>query len=153
MSAIMVSVQLTSMVCGRCSGTYAIAEDFRSLCHEDGKRRWHCPYCQADWGYNESDNDRLKKKLAEQENRERQKLAAAAAAHDQTKAELRETESKRRAEKAAKTRLKNKIQAGACPCCQERFTNLQKHMEEQHPGFIADESETEVSIEKAEAKT
>lgn len=55
--------------------------------------------------------------------------------HDQTKAELRETEARRRGEKAAKTRIKNRVQHGVCPCCNRTFQDLARHMAGQHPDY------------------
>jgi len=40
-----------------------------------------------------------------------------------------------RAHKAAKTRLKNRIKNGVCPCCNRTFSNLHEHMMKQHPDF------------------
>lgn len=42
-----------------------------------------------------------------------------------------------RAKKGQVTKLKNKIAAGTCPCCSQEFTNLKKHMENEHPDFAA----------------
>lgn len=67
----------------------------------------------------------------------RRRLAREESAHDQTRADLRETEARRRAEKAAKTRLKNRVGRGICPCCHRHFANVQKHMETKHPGFTS----------------
>lgn len=33
------------------------------------------------------------------------------------------------------TKLKNRINAGICPCCNRHFMNLQRHMEGRHPNF------------------
>ena len=55
--------------------------------------------------------------------------------HDQTRADRDHIEAKRRGEKAAKTRIKNRIAAGVCPCCNRTFQNLAKHMAGQHPDF------------------
>lgn len=64
-----------------------------------------------------------------------EKLTRERARHDQTRSHLRTTEAQRRAEKAAKTRLKNRIGAGVCPCCNRTFQNLARHMKGQHPDF------------------
>ena len=40
-----------------------------------------------------------------------------------------------RAEKAAKTRIKNRVAAGMCPCCNRTFENLARHMNTKHPGY------------------
>lgn len=121
---ITVDVDLTTINCGGCSGTYAINERFRQKKYEDGGA-WHCPYCQCSWGYRGTEIQRLKKRLQREE-----------AEHDQTRAELKHTESRRRAEKAAKARLKNRISKGVCPCCRRHFMNLQRHMASKHPDFV-----------------
>lgn len=48
-------------------------------------------------------------------------------------------EARRRGEKAAKTRLKKRIAAGVCPCCNRTFQDLQAHMAGKHPAFVADD--------------
>lgn len=55
--------------------------------------------------------------------------------HDQTRADRDYTENRRRAEKAAKTRLKNRAKAGVCPCCNRTFKQLAAHMKTQHPNW------------------
>lgn len=41
----------------------------------------------------------------------------------------------RRAQKGQNTRLKNRIAAGVCPCCNRSFQNVARHMAGQHPDF------------------
>lgn len=40
------------------------------------------------------------------------------------------------------TKTKNRISKGICPCCHRQFVNLQRHMQNQHPGYEK-ESESE----------
>lgn len=65
-------------------------------------------------------------------------------AHDQTKAELQTTERRRRGEKAAKTRLQNRVGNGVCPCCRRSFTNVRRHIANKHPDYV-DGAETSSS--------
>lgn len=44
-------------------------------------------------------------------------------------------ERQRRVEKAAKTRIKNRVSKGVCPCCNRTFANLAAHMANKHPEF------------------
>lgn len=74
-------------------------------------------------------------KLREQLTASEQRMQREQQRHDQTKAELRETENRRRAEKGAKTRIKNRVANGVCPCCKRTFQNLAQHMHQQHPKF------------------
>lgn len=124
-------VDLTTMSCGQCGGTYAISEKYRANRQRDGDG-WHCPYCQCSWGYfGNGQVEKLKEKLAEQERkteleRKRKEWAQTEAEH---------AERRRRGEKAAKTRIKNRIAKGVCPCCNRTFGNLQQHMASKHPDF------------------
>lgn len=63
------------------------------------------------------------------------------AQHDQTRADRDRIEARRRAEKAAKTRLKNRVAKGVCPCCKRSFANLARHMACKHPEVVACENE------------
>jgi hypothetical protein len=44
-------------------------------------------------------------------------------------------ERRRRAEKAAKTKIKNRVAKGVCPCCNRTFQNLADHMKSKHPDY------------------
>jgi len=93
----------------------------------------YCPVGHRWYPKGTPEVEKLKERLLAQEGqtlREQQR-------HDQTKAELRETEQRRRAEKAAKTRIKNRVANGVCPCCRRSFSNLANHMKNQHPDFKA----------------
>ena len=46
-------------------------------------------------------------------------------------------EHQRRGEKAAKTRIKNRIANGVCPCCRRSFQNLHRHMLNKHPDYAS----------------
>ena len=54
-----VTVELTKMECGCCSGVYAISERFREKCYEEGKS-WTCPYCKVGWGYENNNSLKIK---------------------------------------------------------------------------------------------
>lgn len=130
-------VTLTQINCGECGGTYAINERYRQQQYEKGGS-WTCPYCKCGWGYsNNNENARLRKELAEaQRGKDFYKNNAAA------EREAREaTERRLIAQKAAKTRLRNRIKNGVCPCCTRTFNNLARHMKTEHPGFHPESSE------------
>lgn len=52
-----------------------------------------------------------------------------------TRDQLQATERSLRGHKAAKTRIKNRIAHGVCPCCNRTFQNLARHMAGQHPNY------------------
>jgi DNA repair exonuclease SbcCD ATPase subunit len=49
---------------------------------------------------------------------------------------LTEQKAKTRAEKAAKTRLKNRVTHGVCPCCNRTVKQLAQHMLTEHPEVV-----------------
>lgn len=55
---------------------------------------------------------------------------------ENAQAEAQESERRRIAQKAATTRLKNRVKMGICPCCHRTFKQLAAHMKKKHPGFV-----------------
>lgn len=127
--------ELTIVTCW-CGTRHAIPSELDRFRHrEHASGRSHYVYCPLGHQYapaGESEVDRLKRQLARKENT----IAWQRSQHDQTKAELRDTTNKLTAQKAAKTRLKNRIAHGVCPCCNRSFANLEQHMKGQHPEFV-----------------
>lgn len=128
------NVTLESQSCWNCGGTYALNAHFVNTRREDGKS-WHCPYCEKGTRFSETESEKLKKEVEYQKNR----VIAEQQCHDQTKAELRETEQRRRAEKGAKTRIKNRIERGVCIHCNRSFQDLQRHMATKHKEHICEQ--------------
>lgn len=124
-----VTIELVQMYCGNC-GTYFGLEryHYNTLVREGGG--FTCPNgCRRT--FRESDADRLRKKLQQAEDRNTRLLAK----NDQLRAERDAQERKTRAEKAAKTRIKNRVGNGVCPCCKRQFQNLKRHMQCKHPDY------------------
>lgn len=134
-NAAQATVQLTQIDCGKCGGSYAISERYRKQKYEEGAS-WTCPYCRTGWGYSEGEVDKLKKQI------ELEKKRTEWAREDAKRALARadRAEHSRRAEKAAKTRIKNRIAHGVCPCCKRHFENVERHMKSQHPDFAKAEA-------------
>ncbi len=120
--------------CGQCGGVYAILERTR-LTHERNGTCWTCPYCECGWGYDGSGlNANLKKQLAQQ--KKRTEWAQNDARKERQRAN--HIDRSRRGHIAAKTRIKNRIAAGVCPCCNRSFQNLSRHMSNKHPTFAGE---------------
>lgn len=120
------TITLTTMTCS-CGVTYALDEAYRAARQKDGKS-WNCPNgCSRH--YVETEETKLRAQLARTEG-----------ALTHAKWEAKYAEGRRRAEKAAKTKLKNRIAKGVCPCCNRHFANVQKHIAGQHPEFASDTS-------------
>ncbi len=121
-----VPVDLAVINCGRCGGVYAILERVRRYNQEHGGH-WNCPYCKVSWGYSETASgiERLRRQV-EWESKRRQWAEQKA----------KTAEARRRAEKAAKTRLKKRVAAGVCPCCNRTFKQLAAHIKRKHPEML-----------------
>ena len=127
-------IELTSINCGSCGGTYAINERYREKCKQAGSS-WNCPYCRVGWGYSgNSDNEQLRKQLAEAKSREELNLARA----NRLREERDQWANRERGQRAAKTRIKNRISKGVCPCCNRSFSNLHRHMSSKHPDYAGE---------------
>jgi len=120
-----VTAALTKIQCGECGGVYALSERYVNYKREKGGY-WICPYCKCGWGYSLKDSELEKAK--KEAKRANDNLARERARHDQTQMSLR-------SHKAAKTRLKNRIAQGACPCCNRYFKNLHQHIKTKHPKY------------------
>jgi hypothetical protein len=126
-----VQVTLTEINCGECGGTYALTEQYRHQRERDGGG-WHCPYCQVGYGYaNNNENARLKKELEAE--KKRKEWAQQEATNQRIAKE--EWQRKEQGQRAAKTRIKNRVSKGVCPCCNRTFQDLGRHMAGQHPDY------------------
>jgi flagellar biosynthesis/type III secretory pathway protein FliH len=129
-STLTIPTTLAKIDCGQCGGVYAITERHRSWCEEHGKC-WTCPYCKTGWGFSETENDRLRKRLEREQALRASAEGQAQRAHQQAEAER----ARANGYKGAMTKAKKRVANGVCPCCQRTFQNLARHMETKHPDF------------------
>ena len=61
-------VEMETVACGNCGGTYALSIVYVAAKQEQGGF-WNCPYCNTGWGYADSENDKLKKQIQNIENK------------------------------------------------------------------------------------
>ncbi len=118
-------VTLTEIVCGKCGGVYALSNLYVRSKEESGGF-WRCPYCKCSWGYGESENDKLLKKI---ERLKKQKEWA--------EQETKNAERRRSAAIGQVTKMKNRAKAGLCPCCYRTIKQLAAHMKRKHPDYIS----------------
>jgi hypothetical protein len=111
-----------------CGHTIYLSDDFIEARRRDHKT-WYCSTCASPRHWpQKSDIEML-----------RGQLASAKDMLDTVRAEKSRIEYSRRAEKAAKTRIKNRIAKGVCPCCNRTFQDLQRHMTTKHPDYATTE--------------
>jgi hypothetical protein len=127
---------LSTLSCGSCGIPFAMPTDILDTKMADGSSFW-CPNgCKV--SYSETEEQRLRKKLAEEraardrEHAARQR-AEADAVHqgDQRRAAERQVS----AYKGTVTRMKNRAAAGVCQECHRTFPDVAAHMETKHPGY------------------
>jgi hypothetical protein len=112
-----------------CCAQFAVPADVQATWRKNGTT-FYCPYGHQSW-YGEGSIAKLTEQLDAAQQalvRERQHTAAALA---REKMALH----RERAQKAAKTKLKNRIKHGVCPCCTRTFQDLAKHMQTKHPDY------------------
>lgn len=120
------TIEIVHVHCNGCGVDYGLERGYLND-HEETRATFHCPNgCRR--AFTQSTADLLRKRLAREE-----------AQHDQTRADRDHKEAQRRAEKAAKTKLKKRVAAGVCPCCKRSFENLARHMKGQHPEYVSDD--------------
>lgn len=113
---------LVGMCCGQCGISFAVPQSF----HEEQKKLgpkggWYCP--------NGHSRCFSKSKITELEERN----TALSLIIDRQRDTIQSKDHVIRATRAAKTRLKNRVAAGVCPCCNRTFSNLAAHFKNMHP--------------------
>lgn len=115
--------------CGECSIPHAIPSELYTDRLNNGGN-WWCPNGHK-LHFTQTENDKLERELAAEKRRRQWSEARESSTRDQ----LHATERSLRGHKAAKTRIKNRIAAGVCPCCNRSFQDVRRHMAGQHPDF------------------
>lgn len=126
--------------CCNCHITFAMPEDLKRRCIEDGANAtFYCPLGHAQH-YTRSEVQKLRDKLADEKWRREAAQASAEAAQASARAAIDQAdaaERSARAYKGAATRIRRRVANGVCPCCNRTFADLARHMAGQHPGFEA----------------
>lgn len=115
--------RIVAVSCVSCGVIFGLGANFQKQRRDDHKT-FYCPNGHT-LSYNgPTEADKL-----------RTQLDRARSAEQAWRDQAETAERRRRAEKAAKTRLKRRVANGVCPCCQRSFTNLAQHMAGQHPDY------------------
>lgn len=111
--------------CCKCNAPFMMTQEANDRYLKNHKS-FYCPYCGNEQYYlSDSKEDILKKKLE-----------AAERGAELARRQRDSANNRARAEKAAKTRIKNRIKNGVCPCCNRTFLDLQRHMISKHPNYV-----------------
>lgn len=124
------TVTLTTVICYSCAMPFAMPEELRQRRLKDHEG-FYCPNGHRQYYIGESEEEKLKKQLAQKEKIIADKQESINYWNEQYHNQL----NSKRTLKGHHTRLKNKIQQGICPCCDKKFGDLAAHMESEHPDF------------------
>jgi len=116
--------------CAGCSIDFGIGDDFMKRRRED-HQVFYCPNGHPNVYRGDNEAEKLRKQV---EQLERQKKWAREDAKYQRERRIK-AERQRAAAKGQVTKIRNRVAAGVCPCCNRTFQNLARHMEGQHPDW------------------
>lgn len=135
MSAIVTEqVTLETTQCWKCGVTHAVPSYLLRMRRED-KQTFYCPNGHGGV-FAKSTAEELREQLARAE-----REASAARMRENSEREQRQAaEAERDKTIRANRKLKKRVSAGVCPCCNRTFTNLGRHMHTQHPAFSESKS-------------
>jgi DNA repair exonuclease SbcCD ATPase subunit len=124
------STKMETRACPSCAIPYAAPESFFDARRKDGQT-FYCPNGHS-LSWHETEADRLEKKLKAAE-RERDHYQRD---YEEARMDLADEKRKHAATKGQLTKTKKRIAGGVCPCCNRHFTDLERHMHGQHPGYV-----------------
>jgi len=117
------SIGLVTIECAKCGITFAMPSVYERARRNDHDT-FYCPSGHGNHFPGKSEEEKLRDRLASERNlREGAERRADA------------TERSLRATKGVITKMKKRIGAGVCPCCNRHFTALERHMATQHPEY------------------
>lgn len=120
---------VTTVACYCCGTVFAMDSELYWRRRDDGNMFW-CPnghqqhFTESELQRAQKRAENLAKRLEWAEQGERNAIARADA-----------TERRRRSIQGHATRLRKRIASGQCPCCKERFAELEQHIAEKHPRY------------------
>lgn len=126
-------VTFRTLNCASCSIQYAITEEKMADLRKTGET-FYCPNGHKNF-YRDNENDQARR----ERDRLKQENARLAEAAEFARRDRDVATRQASAARGQVTRLKNAAAAGACPCCDRRYTHLRKHMDKHHPQFVATE--------------
>lgn len=116
--------------CYKCSVTFGMPMGLYLARKNDHEMFW-CPNGHEQGFVAESEADQLRRELKAEQDR----VAAWKQLEESASRRAVAAEHSRRVVKGHLTRIKRRVAAGVCPCCQRTFKNLADHMKGQHPEF------------------
>lgn len=134
-----VTIQMSFVTCCHegCSVTFGMPQKMY-----DDRRKDHagfyCPNGHQQFFLQKTEEEKLKDKIAELEKRNQNLVKREEWAKQEAKVHEHAAKVQRSHAKRAVTisrQLRQRIKSGTCPCCEEKFDNLEAHMKKEHPRY------------------
>lgn len=127
------SDRIVAITCGSCGVVFGLGQTFIDI-RQDDHRTWYCPNGHPRFYPADNKAERLAKenerlKTQNRIARESERFHREQAAHERRSAA---------AVRGHLTRLRKRIAAGVCPCCNRSFDNVRCHIEGQHPDWVTE---------------
>jgi hypothetical protein len=128
MIALETNTKLNLFDCAQCGGHIALSENLER-CLRESHESFYCPIGHRQFFPALSDTEKLRKALHAAE---LEKTRLTQQAKESQEASDRNAIKLAMAEREA-ARVKKRVAAGVCPCCNRTFVQLQRHMKTKHP--------------------
>ena len=115
--------------CCHCGLRFAVPIRFQEA-RRDDHADFYCPNGHK-LVYTANEKDKLQREV----NLLKSQREQAEAREARLRLDKKQLENRVRGQKAAKTRLANRLKNGVCPCCNRYFAELHQHMQSQHPDY------------------
>lgn len=125
------TVVIEGITCGVCGIPFGLEESHLRKLRQTGDN-FYCPNGHI-IGYGKGENQRLKDQLAREKHQAEQQQAWLRDDVEREQRARERAEHSLRTTKGVVTKIRKRIGAGVCPCCDRSFQNLQRHMKGQHP--------------------
>ncbi len=115
--------------CYSCGNLFGITSRLYKRVVTDAEGSVFCPACGKESYWRESEDQKRIKALEKKLEWEAVEVTRQKNLRESAEASLRAT-------KGIVTKLKNRVGAGVCPCCNRTFKQLSAHMSNKHPDFL-----------------
>jgi len=117
--------------CCNCGMAFGLDRDFYNKRAEDHKT-FFCPKGHEQHYIGKREVDKLKEQVQQLETN----LQYSHNIRNELRNQVQQLNYSVRAQKAAKTKILNRVKNGVCPCCNRTFQDLQSHFKTKHPELL-----------------
>lgn len=128
---IFTSITIFTCATDGCGVMYGLEDGFVARRRDDHKS-WNCPNGHHQHFPQKNVEELLRQELAN----EKESVEYLRKANDRLHTNITQLNYSIRAQKAAKTKIMNRVKNGNCPCCKRTFSNLQAHFKTVHPELL-----------------